>query len=257
MICRRYGCGVLIGMLLVGFYVISYSSLRQYQNMAGPLAGSHHGIWDLPPAVVSVIAGEFKGLMADYFDLEAGAEMGTEVIRDARGKFVEIKRHTDWQAIHRLFTTSQYLDPSFQQTYMVAEGTLPWEGKMVLAAQEILKTAAKNRPWDWQPERFIGFNTYFFLRNPGEAGKIFLRAAKVPDAPHYLAILGARLAMEGGDTKVAIILLKSMLSGKSVLKSNEDDIRKRLKALEGVAVLENGILLYKKNTEIYQGLFLN
>lgn len=184
--------------------------------------------------------------MSDYLTLEAGAQLGTELVRKPEGGFLVVKKKYDWPGIHHLFVASQTLDPSFAQTFIVAQGWLPWEpANMVAETQEILKTAAKNRPWDWQPLHTMGFNAYYFLDQPGEAGKIFFEAAKAPNAPPFLSILGARLAQKGGETAAAIALMKSMLVDKPESEPGYADIVDRLHALEGVHVIEQATQKYE------------
>lgn len=248
---RRNAVNILVGLLLIGFYAGSYSTMLKHWAATSTTTESPSGIWNLPPVLISIIAGEFKGLMADYLTLEAGAQMGTKVIRTPEGKFIYVMRTIDWPTINRLYVASQYLDPSFEQTYTVAQGWLPWEGGMVVEMQEILKTSAKGRPWDWQPTHFRGFNTYYFLKLPGEAGKLFLEAAKIPNAPTFLSILGARLAQKGGETRTAIALMKSMLLNKPTTDPDYEEITERLQALEGVAILEKAVGDYKQKFGAY------
>jgi hypothetical protein len=229
---------LLISLTLVFFYIASYNALL-HLHKTNYTPRSSSGIWNLPPVALLVIAGEFKGVIADYLTLEVGAQLGTELIRTPEGGFKVVQKHFDWPNIHRLFVASQTLDPSFAQTYMVMQGWLPWEpANMVSEAQEILKIASQNRPWDWQPAHAMGFNAYYFLKQPGEAGKIFLEAAKTPNAPSYLSILGARLAQKGGETETAIVIMKSMLADKEPEEPGYADMVDRLNALEGVRVIE-------------------
>lgn len=237
----------MIGLFLVCFYVSSYYGLLQQRSNTQQKVRTNIGIWNLPPLALLALAGEFKGLMADYLTLEAGAQLGTELARNPEGGFRVVKKVYDWSNIHRVFTASQTLDPSFAQTFIVAQGWLPWEpANMVAEAQRILQIAAENRPWDWQPTRAKGFNTYYFLKQPGEAGKLFLEAAQKPNAPSFLPILGARLAQKGGETQTAIFIMKSMLLGKDPNDPEYNEISDRLKALEGVAILEQGVSDYQR-----------
>lgn len=244
---KRLMTNLLVGLVLLGFYVASYSALLQQRSEISQTSSSSSGLWNLPPVMLLALAGEFKGLMADYLTLEVGAQLGTELVRKPEGGLRVVKKQYDWPSIHRLFIASQALDPSFAQTYIVAQGWLPWEpAGMVAEAQEILKTAVRNRPWDWQPAHSMGFNTYYFLNQPGEAGKIFLKAAKTPNAPPFLSILGARLAQKGGETEAAIIIMKSMLADKNPEEPGYTDMIDRLQALEGVRVIEQASNSYEK-----------
>ncbi len=234
--------------LLLGLYGACYSTLLAYRDTFSLSRQHTSTAWTLPPLVLKVLAGEFRGLIADLITLEAGALLGTEVVRTPEGKHMVVNKQYDWDTITRLFVNSQKLDPSFQHTYMLAQGWLPWEGNRVEDTQKILKTAAENRPWDWRPYHFMGFNTYYFLTQPGKAGKLFLEAARTPNAPPFLAILGARLAQKGGETQTAIALMKSMLIGKNETEPGYADIVDRLEALEGVLILEQAVALYQKKT---------
>jgi hypothetical protein len=244
---KRLTAHIFVGLLLIGFYAASYSALLQQRSEVSQASRSSSGIWNLPPVALLALAGEFKGLIADYLTLEVGAQMGTELVRKPEGGFRVVKKQYDWPGIHRLFVASQTLDPSFAQTYILAQGWLPWDpAGMVAETQEILKIAAKNRPWDWQPTHAMGFNAYYFQNKPGEAGKLFLSAAKTPNAPPFLAILGARLAQKGGETETAIVIMKSMLADKNPEEPGYTDMVDRLHALEGVLVIEQAAHNYEK-----------
>jgi len=243
---RRLTVHILIGLILVCFYAASYNALLQQRSDTKQTAHSSSGIWNLPPMALLALAGEFKGLMADYLTMEAGAQLGTELVRKPEGGFRVVKKQYDWPGIHRIYVASQTLDPSFAQTYIVAQGWLPWDAGMVKETQNILTIAAENRPWDWQPYHSMGFNAYYFQNRPGEAGKLFLEAAKVPNAPSFLPILGARLAQKGGETETAIVIMKSMLADKNPEEPGYTDMVDRLHALEGVLVIEQAANSYEK-----------
>lgn len=237
-----------IGVFLLCLYAASYGALlhQRSENRAARMEQSIAGVWNLPPVALGAIAGEFKGLVADYLTLEVGAQLGTQLVRVPTGGFRVVKKEYDWPSIHRIFVASQSLDPSFAQTFLLAQGWLPWDADMIPETQKILETAANNRPWDWQPLHTMGFNAYYFLEQPGKAGGFFLKAAKTPAAPTYLAILGARLAQKGGETESAIVLMKSMLVDKNETDQGYQDMLDRLHALEGSMILEEGIKLYEK-----------
>jgi hypothetical protein len=243
---KRLMSHLFVGLALVCFYAVSYNALLQQRSYARQTAHPSSGIWNLPPVALLALAGEFKGLMADYLTMEAGAQLGTELVRKPEGGFRIVKKQYDWPGIHRLFVASQTLDPSFAQTYIVAQGWLPWDAGMVAETQAILKIAAKNRHWDWQPYHSMGFNAYYFQNRPGEAGKLFLEAARVPNAPPFLPILGARLAQKGGETETAIVIMKSMLADKNPEEPGYTDMVDRLHALEGVRVIEQAASRYEK-----------
>lgn len=245
---RLFWRNALLIITLLGLYGACYSALLSYRESFSLSRQHAAAAWTLPPLVLKVIAGEFRGLIADLIVLEAGSQLGTEMKRNPSGGYTVVKKQYDWDTISRLFFNSQALDPAFQHTYMLAQGWLPWEGNRIDEVQEILKTAADNRSWDWRPYHLTGFNNYYFLNQPGEAGKFFLEAAKTPHAPPFLAILGARLAQKGGETETAIALMKSMLASREQNMQGYDDIIDRLKALEGVLILEQAVARYRELT---------
>lgn len=225
--------------LVVAVYGFSYQTLLTSRHEAGQSETHRAGIWNLPPAVILALAGEFKGLMADYLTLEAGARLGTELKRSPDGNLEVVAREQDWVEMHRLFVASQALDPSFAQTYLLMQAHLPWEpANMVKEALAFLAITAENRPWDYQVYQAMGFNNYFFLNRPQEAGKFYLKAAQVPGAPPLFALLGARLVQQGGDTETAIVAIQSMLAGKNETDYGYADMSERLLALEGVLQIE-------------------
>ncbi len=243
---RRLAAHLFVGVFLIGFYTASYNGLLHHRTAVEQTQHKSSGLWDLPPVVLLALAGEFKGLVADYLTLEAGARLGTELVRNPDGGYRTIKKQYDWPAIHRIFVASQVLDPSFAQTYILAQGWLPWDANMLPEIQKILRIAANNRPWDWQPLHSMGFNAYYFLNQPGTAGKFFLEAAQTPNAPPFLPILGARLAQKGGETETAIIIMKSILADKNPEEPGHADMVDRLHALEGVLVIERAANNYEK-----------
>lgn len=233
-------------LLFLLLYITSYSLLQKQSDDQGKLNKSSAGIWNLPPVALLAISGEFKGLVADYLVLEAGAQLGTELRRNPEGGFRIVKKEYNWSQIHKIFVASQMLDPSFAQTFLLAQGWLPWDGGMVKEANSILQTASDNRPWDWQPLRTMAFNYYFFDNQPAVAGRLFLEAAQRPKAPSFLTIVGARLAQKGGDTEAALVLMKSVLDDKTPEDQGYDDMADRYHALEGVLVLERGMLRFRQ-----------
>ena len=248
MISRRLTTPILSILTLICFYAASYNSLLLHQKQTNRTRQISSGVWSLPPLALLAVAGEFKGLTADYLTMEIGAQLGTELVRTPEGGFRTVKKQRDWPAIHRLFEASQTLDPSFAQTFNIAQGWLPFApANMIAETQEILKIASQNRPWDWHPAHFRGFNTYFFFNDLGEAGKIYLEAAKTPNAPPFLSIIGARLAQQGEQTEAAIAMMQSMLIDKTPDDPDYADIFDRFNALKGVLVIKQAVNRYKKD----------
>jgi len=201
-------------------------------------------ILQVPPRVLKVLAGEFSGILADKIILDATAFLG--------GRRIDFTAE-DWKHIFLSLQQSLTLDPYFQQTYMIAQGYLPWDANMPRKANQLLDISRKSRPYDWRPGYYMGFNSYYFLNDYTKAGKIFLETAKIPGAPVLLAVLGARLSAEGNQGEAAITLLLTILNEVREEPALEDrdrihrikEITDRIKALKGVILLEKAAKHYR------------
>ncbi len=236
-----------IFLFLLFLYGTSYSLLQKQYDDRGNLNKSLGGVWSLPDVALLAISGEFKGLIADYLVLEAGAQLGTDIRRSHDGGIRVAKKEHNWTQIHRIFVASQILDPSFAQTFLLAQGWLPWDAGMIEEANNILQTASDNRPWDWQPLRIMAFNYYFFNNQPAVAGRLFQEAALRPQAPPFLSIVGSRLAQKGGGTEAALALMESVLADKTSKDQGYEDMVDRYHALEGTLSLEQAVARFQQN----------
>ncbi len=237
---------ILFFSLLLCFYVASYLGLQQHRtNHPATKDKPVSNMQMLPPVVLKVLAGEFRGLAADLMLVDIAARLGTEIVRED-GEWYKVSKSHDWNIIHKLFQNCQALDPYFQQTFIVAQGWLPWDGKMVTEMDEILKVATNSRPWDWEPLRYRGFNSYYFDNDIGKAGTLYLQAAQVPNSPPFLSVVGGRLALEGGKTENAILLLENILKNSTLTTPEKRGIVDRYNALQGTLVIEKGIEIFRK-----------
>lgn len=187
-----------------------------------------------------IIAGEFKGLVADYLLLEIGSFAGS-------GQ--SILPH-DWDNIYEALKKSLVLDPYFQQTYLLTQGNLPWDANMPEKAVELLRISQKHRPWDWRPGYYIGFDYYYFLKDYEKASKVFLETSKIPGAPVLMTLLGARFAQKSQREPTAIQLLSTMLDDPNLDENSQKEIKNRIIALKGVLTLKQAIDVYKTKHQI-------
>ena len=152
------------------------------------------------PTLLKTISGEFKGLWADYLLLKAAAFLG-----GYRESTTE-----DWETLYLLFKQSLTLDPWFFTTCYYVQGILAFRKNMGEKSIDLLKISAEHRDWDWQPNFYIGFDYFYFLKDNTKASEYLGEAAKMPGAPPIVATLGARLAQDMGKTEAAISILHFM-----------------------------------------------
>jgi tetratricopeptide (TPR) repeat protein len=195
----------------------------------------------LPPDIMKIFAGEFKGLFADYLLLEIGSLTGSE--RQIQPE--------EWEKIALAFSQTMELDPYFEQTYIYVQGILPWEAELPERAIDLLNISRDHRPWDWRPGYYVGFDYYYFLKDYSRASEAFLDTAKIEGAPVLLAVLGGRFAVRGGRTEAAMALLRSMIENPELHEAEKKEITQRMIALKGVLLLERAIEEYKDRYETY------
>jgi hypothetical protein len=194
----------------------------------------HAAAMPLPTEVLHILAGEFKGMVANYLLLEAASFIGSN--QDATAE--------DWDAVARLLDQSSRLDPYFRQTYRLSQSTLPWEANKVKTAITILERSNKHLDWDWQPGFFIGFDYYYFLNDNLTAAQKLMETSKVPGAPISLATLASRLASKSGHTGAAIEFLVAIYENTDD-KETKELLKRRILALKGVQTLNGAIDVFK------------
>lgn len=190
-------------------------------------------LFNLPTPLILAIAGEFKGLMSDYAVMEAGSIIGKR----------ERLTKENWRSVELLFDRALELDPYFQQSYMLLQGTVPWYTEDHEVTISLLGKSRDHRYWDWIPGFFIGFDYFYFLKDNLKASDALLQASSVKDSPVTLATFGTRLAQQGGKNDTAIAFLRMMLE-KEKDQDKRDMLQERLDAHLAVAVLEQGLATF-------------
>lgn len=184
----------------------------------------------LPTTLLNALAGEFKGVAADYLLMEAASFIGGNEKPD----------EGEWAAIARLLEQSSILDPYFKQTYIVAQGTLPWHAQKYEETLTILERSRRHRTWDWRPGFFIGFNHFYFYNDNAAASEALMEASRVPGAPPTLATWASRLASKAGHYQTAIDFLAEMYESTEDVQQREM-LMKRITAVRGAYVLQQAV----------------
>ncbi len=193
----------------------------------------HAAAIPLPTEAIKALAGEFKGMAANYLLLEAASFIGSSETSGASPD--------DWDAVARLLEQSSNLDPYFKHTYRLAQSILPWQNQIYLdETLTILERSKHHRPWDWEPGFFMGFDYYYFLKDNLTASRKMMEASKVANAPVFLPSLASRLASQAGQTRTAIDFLIALYE-KTDHEQTRQQLKQRIEALQGAAVLESAI----------------
>lgn len=160
----------------------------------------------LPAPAIHALDLEFDGVTADYLLLKTISYIGYKLLE---------KQHLttdEWRTVVRMLNLTTDLDPRFWDPYLLGEMMLPWDAGMIDEANQLLKKAAHNRPEDFRPWYFLGFNAFFFEKNAAKAAPFLRRAAGLPGAPSFLKGLASRFSYYADQTAMGIAFLKNMLS---------------------------------------------
>lgn len=220
---------ILIACMLIGY---GFSHVRVDDYRADITYKLHAAAVPIPTELIVALAGEFKGLVADYLLLEAASFNGSRQSFQANPE--------DWDSVARLLQQSNALDPYFRSTYFLAHSTLPWRAHKYDENVAILENSKKHLTWDWYPGFFLGFTYFYFLKDKLTASKELMEASKIPGAPFSLATMASRLAAEAGQIAAAIDFLTVMY------ENSEDDnarnqLRDRILALHGIQIIQDAV----------------
>lgn len=221
---------IFVVVLLVLFPLFCIAHLRVIDSRADLSYRLQVSAAPLPPVLLKALAGEFKGLLSDYFFMEAATFVGGNTAVDDR----------EWVVVAHLLEQSSVLDPYFKQTYSFAQGVLPWHAEKVDQTMVILERSHEHRAWDWLPGFFMGFNHFYFYKDHAAASQALMAASRVPGAPSALATWAARLASQAGQYQTALEFLEGMYESTED-EQQKDMIKKRIVAVQGAYVLQQAV----------------
>jgi hypothetical protein len=227
-------------------YSISLSQLRDIQLIRKMSQWNILG--EVPLPVLKASSLEFSGVSADFLLLETLAFLG-ESSEEKR-----ILTDAEFQYLHRQFERITALDPRFWDAYLLAESILAWDAGMYTEVNALLEKAAQARPEDYRPNYFIGFNYFFFLKNPKKAAQYLRKAAGLPGAPEFLQGLASRMSIYGNETKLALVFLSDILKT-TKNPATRKYLEKRLRTLEIIYGLEQKVAEFKRSKGSYPQRF--
>lgn len=136
------------------------------------------------------------------------------------------------------------LNPAHEDNYYISQAILPWNGQLDsdLFVQEQATVA---RTWDALPAFFLGFDRFYFQKNPLEGAKAVQIAAErsPPGNREALTAMAARWSEKGDDPRVAISMIEALAAN-----TRNEDLKKNLagrkQRMEGLARLRDAAKLY-------------
>ncbi len=220
--------------LILFFFIVAYTVTFTYVKTYRDSLRKGEPLLYLPPEeVMQIISLDYKNLVSELLFFRAIVYFGDKL---------ETRIMPNWHWIHRALDTSTYLDPYNIDSYYFAEAVLTWDARMPKEANMLLEKGAKFRKWDWYIPFFIGFNSFYFLKDNKEAAKWFSEAAKINKE---IAPIAAKFYYKINETAFAIVFLKNMYED-----AKNENVRKaisiRLDAMEKMLSLEKAISQYKE-----------
>lgn len=233
---RSYG--VLLFFLILGVTVYGLMLQRAYDIRGKYVTETVSSFGQLPSAGVQAASLEFKGVVSDYLFFKTMTFLGMKVGERQNPS------SSEWGVIHDMLQKVTDLDPKFWDPYVFAEMILVWQAGMFDEANVLLEKAALNRPEDYRPDYYIGFNYLYFKKDSKSAAPHLRKAAEFTNAPEFLKGLASRVSLYAGETGVGIFFLES------IIKDTEDPwlakyLEKRLAAMKTIFFLEQRIKEYQ------------
>lgn len=237
----HHSIGPLLVTLLLGIAIYGLSLQKAYDIRGKYVTETVSDFGQLPSAGVQAASLEFKGVVSDYLFFKTMTFLGMKIGEKQNPS------SSEWALIHEMLQRVTDLDPKFWDPYVFAEMMLVWQAGMFDEANVLLEKAAVNRPEDYRPYYYIGFNHLYFKKDSISAAPYLRKAAEHPNAPEYLKGLASRVSLYAGETRLGIFFIEN------IIKDTEDPwlskyLEKRLSAMKAIFFLEQKVEEYKDKT---------
>lgn len=125
------------------------------------------------------------------------------------GKQIQSRRDLNW--FGHMCKLVVDLNPRANHAYEFCGSLISWVVKDPELSSSILTQGIENLPEKWRLRYLRGFNEWYFLTNSQAAAEDLAAAAKLPDAPPFLAGLASRLLASTDDPQTAVLYLSDLL----------------------------------------------
>lgn len=231
--------------LLTIFFVILISihivSLRNISDEVKLIPKGEDTVYIMPPAILRITSLEFRGLASDFLFLKALVFIGSTLERTESPKV----KAWEWKWIYNTLEASTVLDPYFLDPYYLGNANLTWGAGMIREANTLLEKGTSYRKWDHLLPFYEGFNYFYFLGENQKASEALMEAARRNNASPLYGDLAVKLGYKEKRTENAILFQDY------ILQHTDDPLlqkeyKTRLKALQGIRVLEKAVDGYRK-----------
>lgn len=166
----------------------------------------------------------FNGLAADWYWMRSLQYMGRKVVNydDTHAQKIQLNDlgALDLRLLPALLRMSTTLDPKFMAPYEYGAMILPTFNEEEAIA--LLNHGIESNPTAWRLHQHLGY--IYWERNDYEkASQAYAAGAKLPDAPHWMAEMSARMNAEGGSRGAAREMYQHLYD-----ESNDDQIKQLL-----------------------------
>lgn len=181
--------------ILAALFIFSAANIKHYKRQAAPQSLNIV----LSPIVQMFMAGGDRFLAANI-----------AVWRTTVFPISAINPETV-PALAQVQLVASQLNPANEDNYYTAQGILPWYGQ-IDPTRKILTSAANNRPTDFLPLFFLGFNAMYFEKNFTGSGAYLEQAASRMQGQDKLRMqaLAAKFYEKGEDPDFAILVIRGM-----------------------------------------------
>lgn len=190
--------------------------------------------------ILKISALDHKALIGDWLSFRVITYYGGKIDPALAGK----TRDIEFPNMYRFMDAATYLDPYNIDAYYFTEAAFTWGLGRIKEVNKILERGLESRQWDSMIPFFMGFNYFYFLKDYKNAS-IYMKIASERAKNPLFANLTARFLYESEETGLAIEFLKIMI-GEIHNEAMKRELMIRLKALEAVKYLEDGLNAFKK-----------
>lgn len=226
----RLLCGLFVAVVLclIPLYssVASLLSERTVEEKLGYIPSN---------VALRIMSLEHRHLTSEWLFLRAVTYYGGQIEKKSDGT----TRAIQYPEMYEFLNAAALLDACNADVHYFAQAIFPWELGKAAETNEILAKGLSCRTWDPFIPFFLGFNSYYFLKDYKSAATYFHRAAVI--SGDVLAVnLTARSLYEADETRMAIGFLKLMIE-----KANNETVRSqlqmRLDTLNTILVIEDAV----------------